>query len=173
MTPPPLLPTDKVPILLLPSKCRISRALLLLFQMSWITLSFALPFISLFFCFALTPPPPSWAWFPTPWLVFHCTCDSYFSNTLFLCWFFGYFWTKMGYFWPKMKSVIYKNNCIWMAAKNGASTRIILYFSVFLIGPEVFKHKNSPRMAIFDLKWAIVDQKWHPRFLQILLYEWQ
>ena len=25
--------------------------------MSWITLSFALPFISLFFCFALTPPP--------------------------------------------------------------------------------------------------------------------
>ena len=38
-----------------------------------------------------------------------------------------------------------------MAAKNGASTRIILHFYVFFIVPEVFKHENGPKMAIFTL----------------------
>ena len=45
---------------------------------------------------------------------------------------------------------------------------------IFIV-PEVFKSENRPKMAIFDLKRAIFDQKWNPRFSKIFLSkrQWQ
>ena len=47
----------------------------------------------------------------------------------------------------------------FLVKKNYASTRSIIHFYVFVKAPEVFEDENSPKMAIFDLKWAIFDQK--------------
>ena len=58
---------------------------------------------------------------------------------------------------PKWNLRFSKNNCIWTAVKNCASTCSIIHFYVFLMVPEVFKGENSLKMAIFDLKW-------NPRF---------
>ena len=62
---------------------------------------------------------------------------------------------------------------IWMAVTNCASTWNIIHFFVFFMVSEVFKIENSPKMAIFDLKWPIFDQKWNPRFSKIFVSERQ
>ena len=61
----------------------------------------------------------------------------------------------------------------WTAGTNCASTRSIIHFYVFFMVSEVFKSENSPKMAIFDLKWAIFDQNWNPRFSKIFASERQ
>ena len=65
----------------------------------------------------------------------------------------------MGHFWPTIKYEVSKNICIWTAAKNCASSRSIIHFYVFVMVPEVLKNEQSPKMGIFNLKWAILDPK--------------
>ena len=88
---------------------------------------------------------------------------------------------NLGYFLPYYDQKV-QNSAFWVIFDQKINPRFskiflseqqqktnIIHFYVFLMVPGVFNSENSLKMAIFDLKWAIFDQKLNPRFSKIFV----